>query len=411
MRIKSFLATTILLFVSSFLFGQMEEFSFKKELKGVFQPWHKVALPNSIFEKVAPNLNDIRVYGITEVNDTIEASYLLQIKKEKKISKDVNFEIINTSSAKNGYYFTFQVANKTAINELKLEFNRQNFDWKLKIEGSQNLQEWFTIVDDYRILSIKNSETEYQFTDIIFPKSKYQYYRICVKSNLKPNLIEVKMISNEIEPGVFENFVVEKIEINQLKKDKKTEIEVDLTAKVPVSSIKINIKGDFDYYRKVKIQYLLDSIHSEKGWKYKYKALTNGMLSSIDNNEFKFESTILKKLKITIYNFDNEPLKIDSVLVKGYNHDLTIRFTERANYYLTYGNTKAKKPNYEISKFVSKIPDSLTYLKLGNEKVILKKEDFKKEPLFKNKNWLWAIMVVIIGVLGWFSLRMIKSKP
>ena len=63
-------------------------------------------------------------------------------------------------------------------------------------------------------------------------------------------------------------------------------------------------------------------------------------------------NTLLKKLKITVYNFDNEPLNIDSVLVKGYNHDLTIRFTERGNYFLTYGNTKAKKPNYEISKFV-----------------------------------------------------------
>lgn len=409
MKIKSFLATTVLLFVSTFLFGQMEDFSYKRELKGVSQPWHKVALPDFIFEKVAANLNDIRVYGITEVNDTIEASYLLQIKKEKKVSKEINFEIINTSRAKNGYYFTFEVANETAINELKLVFSQQNFDWKLKLEGSQNQQEWFTVVDDYRILSIKNSEIEYHFTDIIFPKSKYRYFRIYVKNNLKPDLVEVKMISNEIEEGVFKNFVVKKLEINQLKNDKKTEIEIDLSAKVPVSSIGVNVKSNFDYYRKVKIEYLYDSIHTEKGWKYKYRALTNGMLSSIDN-EFKFESTLLKKLKITIYNFDNEPLNIDSVLVKGYNHDLTIRFTEHANYYLTYGNAKAKKPNYEISKFVSKIPEILTYLKLGNEKVIPKKKDFKKEPLFKNKNWLWAIMVVLIGVLGWFSLKMIKSK-
>ena len=411
MKIKSFLATALLLFVSSFLFGQMADFSYKRDLEGVSQPWHRVALPDFIFEKVAPNFNDIRVYGITEVNDTIEASYLLQIKKEKKMSKEVKFEVVNISRAQNGYYFTFQVDNETAINELKLVFSQQNFDWVLKLEGSQNQQEWFTIVDDYSILSIKNSETEYQFTDIIFPKSKYQYFRICVKNNLKPDLIEVKMISNEIEEGVFKNFVVEKNEINQLKQDKKTEIEVDLTAKVPVSLIKINVKDNFDYYRKIKIQYLLDSIYTEKGWKYRYATLTNGMLSSIEKNEFKFESTLLKKLKITVYNFDNEPLNIDSVLVKGYNHDLTIRFTERGNYFLTYGNTKAKKPNYEISKFVSKIPDTLTYLKLGDEKVILKREGFKRAPLFKNKNWLWVIMVVVIGVLGWFSLKMIKSKP
>jgi hypothetical protein len=31
-------------------------------------------------------------------------------------------------------------------------------------------------------------------------------------------------------------------------------------------------------------------------------------------------------------------------------------------------------------------------------------------PLFKNKAWLWAIMIIIILILGWFSVRMLKTK-
>jgi hypothetical protein len=30
------------------------------------------------------------------------------------------------------------------------------------------------------------------------------------------------------------------------------------------------------------------------------------------------------------------------------------------------------------------------------------------KPLFENKLWLWTIMILIIGILGWFSLKMMK---
>ncbi len=113
---------------------------------------------------------------------------------------------------------------------------------------------------------------------------------------------------------------------------------------------------------------------TEKGWIYNYQTLTRGTLSSIEKNEFKFERSILQKLKISIHNFDNEPLTFDSITVKGYVHQLVARFKEPAAYFLTYGNKNATKPNYDIKRFVSKIPDSLTLLNLGEEQLIDKKE-------------------------------------
>jgi len=410
MRNKFLLILLVLFCTNSFVYSQMDEYDYKRELVGVEELWHKVELPNSIFENVSQSLNDIRVYGINTKNDTIEASYLLHLNNDENITKEIDVKIINTSNTEKGYYFTFEVLEDVTINELKLEFKQQNFDWKLKLEGSQNQQEWFSIKDDYRILSIKNSETDYQFTDIIFPNSKYKYFRICVKSELKPDLVAIKMLSKEVKKGVFKNFETLKTEMKELKKERKTEIEVDLEIKVPVSSVTINVKDNFDYYRKVKIQYLSDSIKTEKGWKYSFKTLTDGMLSSFENNEFKFNSTILNKLKITIYNLDNEPLHIENIVAQGSQHNLIVRFTEPAKYYLTYGNLKAKNPNYEISQFVSNIPGKVTNLELGVKEVIPKKSVIKNEPLFKNKNWLWGIMIVIIGVLGWFSIKMMKAK-
>src|SRR5690606_10226447 len=121
-----------------------------------------------------------------------------------------------------------------------------------------------------------------------------------------------------------------------------------------------------------------------------------------ENNDVNFQSTIAKKLRIEIENFDNRPLKIEGATAKGYTHKLIARFAEKADYYLVYGNENANKPNYDISKFTTNIPDNISEVTLSDEKTIDKKEESKTSPLFENKLWLWIIMGLIICLLGWF---------
>ena len=410
MKLKTKFSTILLLFFASHSYGQMENFTYKRELQGINNAWHKVVLPQEIFGKVTPSLNDIRIYGLTSKNDTIEASYVLKLLTEKINTKDVSFKIINTSFNNQGYYFTFETKSDEAINQLKLNFSNPNFDWKIALEGSENQHEWFTIVDEYRILSIVNSETNYQFTNVNFPNSNYKYLRLLIKSNEKPILSTAKISLKEITNGNYNTYVSTKIKTFQKKAQQKTSVEIDLKQTVPVSYLKINVKNNFDFYRPITIEYLLDSVKTETGWIYNYQPLTSGTLNSIEKNEFKFESKLLNKIKISISNNDNEPLTIDSVTVKGYVHELVARFTEPGTYFLTYGNKNASKPTYDIERFTPKVLDSLTTLTLGKEQLIDKKPLLEKEPLFKNKNWLWAIMLIIILVLGWFSVKMMKSK-
>lgn len=409
MKLKVKISVFLLILFCSFSYGQLDQYNYKRELQGIKSTWHKVVLPEEIFGKVAPNLADIRIFGITAAKDTVEASYLLKLKAEKIVDKEVNFKLLNSTHNEKGYYFTLEVPSEEAINQLKLDFKKLNFDWKLTLEGSQNQQEWFTVVDDYRILSIKNAETDYQFTKVTFPSAKFRFFRFRIKSKENPELITVKAAFNEISNGSFIEYDVANIKTIQEKKAQRTTLEIDLKSTVAVSSLQIKVKDTFDYYRPISIQYVSDSVKTEQGWNYIYETLSSGTLSSVEKNEFKFESTILKKLKISISNQDNEPLNIETIAVKGYVHELLVRFTEPAAYFLTYGNIKATKPSYDIERFDSKIPDTLTVLTLGNEQKIDKK-DTTKAPLFKNKIWLWLLMGIIILVLGWFSVKMMGKK-
>ena len=101
---------------------------------------------------------------------------------------------------------------------------------------------------------------------------------------------------------------------------------------------------------------------------------------------------------------------IRNVKVKGNVYEMIARFNVPADYYLVYGNKRSYKPNYDIVNFKANIPKDLKELSLGDEKEIGKAEIPLIGPLFQNKVWLWIIMTVIILVLGWFSIRMLKTK-
>ena len=175
--------------------------------KGISGQWHKIVLPDDIFRKISQNLTDIRVFGITTNNDTVEAPYLLRLTTEKISSKEVAFKTLNASHNDKGYFFTFEIPTEKSINQIKLEFKQQNFDWRLKLEGSQNQQEWFTVIENYRILSIKNELTDFQFTKMTFPNSKFRFFRLLIDSEEKPDLTVAKISQHEVSDGIFKSEV------------------------------------------------------------------------------------------------------------------------------------------------------------------------------------------------------------
>ena len=410
MRLQINLVLTFVLLTISSSYGQMESYEYKRELIGIQDQWHKIVIPKTMFGTLSRKLTDIRIYGITKNNDTIEAPYILQKLKDHTSVKNSEFKIINTSHTDTGYFYTFEVSSVNPVNQMDLDFGQQNYDWQLQLEGSNNQQEWFTIIDDYRIVSIKNELTDFTFDKLSFPSSKYNYYRLQVNSKTDPDLQKVSIQQQNIVEGSLQDYAIKYQNSLENKQTKQTEISIELEHAVPVSFLKITPHAAFDYYRPVSIQYVSDSTLVGLKWKFHFNTLTTGVLNSNGNNEFKAVSTTTKKLKVHIHNQDNQPLDINSIQVKGYTHEIITRITEPATYYLAYGYKNASQPRYDIAKFKGSIPSEMKTIKLGDEIVIEKAEATNTSPLFENKIWLWGIMGVLILILGGFSFKMIKQK-
>ena len=390
--------------------AQMEKYRYQRPLTGIMDQWHKIELTDAIFEKTQNNLHDIRIYGVTNDGDTVEAPYVMKIAADEINTTMADFQIINRTSNAAGYYYTFEVPTRETVNEIKLEFSNKNFDWNIQLEGSQDQSSWFTVLDNYRILSIKNAQTDFQFTDLVFSPTKYRYYRLLIKSKKRPALTVTSIAQNETKAGNYRDYGEKTTSVSENKQTKATVLDLAYKRPIRPSRLKLSVADDFYYYRPVTVKYLADSFNTEQGWQYQWRALASGAIHSLGKTEFSFPGTTLKRLKIFIENGDNQPLKIDSVEVKGYVHELHARFTEQATYYLAYGNETARRPSYDIERSASVIPESMTALVMGEETIRVEAEAQIAAPLFESELWLWGVMIVIIAVLGWFSVKMISNK-
>ncbi|WP_290792838.1 DUF3999 family protein [Flavihumibacter sp. UBA7668] len=402
----------ILVFTLGYLpvISQINTFQYKRELEGITSHWHKIQLPDDIFQKLKNDYSDIRIYGLTPNKDTVEAPYLVRKAADQISNRTIDFKTINQASNENGFYFTFEIPTAESVNQFQLEFKQPNFDWRIKLEGSQNQQDWFTIVRDYRILSIKNESIDFQFTTLNFPDSKYRFLRLSINSPIQPELVAASIINHQMVPGNSRSYPLKEFTAIEKKDTKQTILDLMLEYPVPVSSLEIKVKDSFDYYRPITIQYQTDSVKLEKDWIYNYQTLLSGTLNSFENKQWEWESRLVQKLKIIIDNQDNQILSIGGVVLKGYVHELLTRFTVPGTYALYYGNSHASGAIYDLQHFKDKVPVDAQVLNLGAELSTMKKEPVTEQPLFTNKWWLWIVMGSIIVLLAGFTFTMIKKK-
>jgi len=389
--------------------AQTKAYPYKRQLTGIKDNWHLINLPNQLFEHTQPELADLRIYA-SKGKDTVEIPYIIKLRNNKVKVTESQFNLMNQSVNNNAYYYTIQPSTASNLNQIKLAFKQSNFDWKVTLEGSNDAKEWYKILNDYRIIAIQNKATNYQFTDLNFATTKYNFYRIAIKANEQPELKEVKIIKTDTLDGIYKDVLYQTYQLTNVAETKQSIIQLALPTPAPVSSLQLLIASKTDYYRNISIAYATDSFETEKGLQYNYTTIYNGTLSSLEKPVFELNSTLIKHIKITIDNEDNQPLRINGVKLKAPVYQLIARFDEPYDdYALYYGNKKASPPNYEVKNFEDKIPVILNEITLGKELKNPSSKPSKDQPIFENKAWLWALMGLIISLLGFFAFKMLKE--
>ena len=141
---NSFIGVAALLLITIQLCAQNDAPFWQQDISGIEQEWHRIDIPESAFSKLNSAFSNIRVIGVTQQGDTIEAPYILSNTIARERKENPQFELINQVRDNRGFYYTFKMLDTVSLNQLNLKFANDNYEYKVVLEASQDQQEWYT---------------------------------------------------------------------------------------------------------------------------------------------------------------------------------------------------------------------------------------------------------------------------
>ena len=404
-RPSIFVALAILF---SFDASGQSPFQFRRSIDGVQQPgWYSLTLPHDIFSQLNDDLGDLRIYNVN-AGDTVENPYLLKVNDNVFTTEDVQLKLLNRSFSLGSLYLMCELNPGQKVNFLDLSFFENNFFAWVTLEGSDDRQQWFTIIKDQRIVSVSKPGVDYRLSRISFPLTDYRYLRLAVRADVPLTFQTASFQYNNVKPGEFHNIPL--TWKNHLdKKGRHSFVDIRLEHYVPVSSLDVIADNSDDYYRPLRIEVVADSFRTDKGWIRSYETLYEGHLTSFRPNKFSFPWQLGRDIRMVISDFDNAPLNIKALSVSGPKTSI-IAYLKPGTNFMLHGADAVGAPAYDLAYFENKIPDSVAIAHLQPAETLMASGD-KIKPLLQSQWWLWSVMLLTIGGLGLFTVKMMRQKP
>ncbi len=395
--------TTFLIFISWATWGQ---FRYQRTTEVPHEGWYSASLPNNLLTKLNPDFSDIRIYQI-HFSDTLEVPYLFTVSEDVRQIIPVAITPFNISAKENSLYFTIKPDSDKLINSATLEFTQQNYNALITVEGSQDQTEWLTIAQNLRVIFIQDGTLRYQSNKIQFPSSNYKFLRFTVSNEKLLKLKAVRFEQHLFTSGkssVFDALLKEVV-----SKEKQSIIEATFREPIFLSKYAIVADTGQRFYRNYKLEKLIDSVSTEKGWKRNYKTLHSGILTSFKQDTIQVTPTVVSGLRITIFNADNPPIRLKSL--KGWSPEVRmISSLNKGTHLIRYGDSSLRSAEYDLGHFTKEIPFDIPELMLGAETSIAHLKPETQPAWLEDRLWLWGILIVIILMLGFFTMRMLNKE-
>jgi hypothetical protein len=395
----------------------------------------KLMLTPDIYNAAKSDLGDIRLIGPSGE----QVPYILT--RPKDITEKVKYRplLINRSTNETGAALvTLDLRKKVMKNSVDVETAGNSFRRAVKVEGSNDNVKFFTLVAQAYVFAIGDEENS-RFSKVDLPVNDYRYLRITVEP----------MAGEEKSPIIKQAgaFKIEKSlaqrQLTRMSQAEHTEDEKNTTSiytydlsyrNLPITEVELDV-ADNSFYRYVTLhgrdqavrKVKLDSEDNrqrfrevEVGWQ---RIVSDTIYRYTDADGKKRENLLLRTqgnrhayryLKITVKNYDDNPIVINSVSAKMLPHRIVFPVeADHAAPTLYVGAESASRPRYDLARTL-KHPLSVEAA-VGNLSSIVDNPLFgqtKAEKLAwteKHKILLLVVLVMLVLVMGAFILTSFKS--
>jgi hypothetical protein len=436
-RTRILFTTTALLLaglVSSVSALELAEWKFQAEvtIEDGTDEYCKLMLTPDIYDAARPDFGDIRLVDAQGE----QVPYVLVKPKDTPEERKYELAVINRSTNADGAAMvTLDFGKKVVKNSIEVMTRGNNFRRAVNVEGSSDNVEFFTLVERAYIFAVTYDR---RFEQVDLPKNDYRYLRITVPPMVteeqSPVIDEVRAF--KIEKSLAERHPVE-MELIEHSEDEKSSSSIyvyDLVyRRLPVSEIEFDVTDD-SFYRYVTVEgrdaqtrevkvYGEDNRQRTRIVEVKWERIISSTIYRYtEANGQKRERLALRipsgrrvhrYLKITIRNYDDRPVVVESASAKMIAHKIVFANMDNVAPTLYVGSETARTPRYDLGQRLSnplQVKARAAQLSgITDNPLFGQAEEKAVAWTEKHKVLLLVIMVVTALVLGGFILKSFKS--
>ncbi len=298
------------------------------------------------------------------------------------------------------------------IKDLTLRIANAEVTKKFSISGSDDLQNWFGLVDKRELSEITNQASSADYKIIYFPLNNYRYLRFDIddKKTVPLNIIDagnIEILKNEERTEIIR---AAEITIKELKAQKRTLIHVRFNRPQSIHYFKFNVTAP-NYYRRNVRMYRNVNYKVRNKIQRRQEVVIDTFYLDSSNKNYLYNSFFEKEFFIEIDNRDNPPLKIKNI---EFVHEMPAIVADlKANvaYTIKIGNPKWKAPDYDVPFPAPKSFDSYPEAKITQIKHINPEKASATVALkFWQQPWFLWLCIAVGGIaILYFSVTLVKD--
>jgi hypothetical protein len=388
-----------------------------------------------IYDCARGDLADIRIVG----KNGQQVPYLILRSQDINGREKFTPAVLNSVTAGDkSAKITLDFGSQQMKNSIEVSTLGSNFRRAVKVEGSNDNIEFFTLVEHAFVFAIYGHRDVSRFETIDLPANDYRYLRVTVyrmaEENKPPIINNVSVYKDEKKPAPRIEAPMRLLNYRNDDVNGLSVYEYDLESRnLPVVAFEFLFADEFFYRymmiegrdaieRKVKI-YGEDNRERFKIEEEPWSSLAGGTVyryvsadGKICENRTVSIWRAYRYLRVTIRNYDDKPLTVQSAMCEMIPHRVIFDFSGGGDLALYCGNPSAAKPQYDINyKVGDATAVKTTDVKLG---ALAENSFFSKtaqKPVAwteKHKMLLTIILGAVVLILGVFMFKSFRDiKP
>ncbi len=306
--------------------------------------------------------------------------------------------LINAYTKDDAFYFDYKIQQQpehdVTATSINVATNNTNFAKNITLFGSYDNVHWEKVQDDTLYSAGAHKKLEVIFST----PQKYTHYRFKLANNLEKiafSSADLAYNVTTVEQGCF----IESIRpaFGTEEKEKQTLINIEGMKNLRLAEVTIETDSMFK-----RTAVLLNTS------KEIYNLSLNGTSYRDTTLPASWQKTDKDILTVAINNNDDKPISVKGVIVKYYADELVFDGSKGKTFTLTFGDTTAAAPVYDIVSYKDEI------LKGGTDKLVVKAIKMDKtvaeESGYDYKVIFNIVIMVIAALLGLLILMKLRRK-